>query len=155
MPAKHPIIHLGTDHAAVNLKNAIKDYIVKLGHHVVDHGAFDSTSVDYPDFIIPAAEAAAKSRGKAVAIVFGGSGIGECITANKVKGVRAALVYDTYTARITREHNDSNVLCLGSRTATRDIALAKRVVKKWLETPFSKDARHVRRIKKITKYERK
>lgn len=155
MPAKHPIIHLGTDHAAVKLKNAIKDHVVKLGYHVVDHGAFDDTPVDYPDLIIPTAEAAARSRGKAVAIVFGGSGIGECIAANKVKGVRAALVYDMYTARITREHNDSNVLCLGSRTATKDIALAKRIVKKWLETRFSKDKRHIRRIRKIAKYERK
>ena len=155
MPAKHPIIHLGTDHAAVKLKNAIKDYVVKLGYHVVDHGAFDDSSVDYPDFIIPAAEAAARSRGRAVAIVFGGSGIGECIVANKVPGARAALVYDSYTARITREHNDSNVLCLGSRTVTKDTALAKRLVKKWLETPFSKDVRHVRRIRKIAKYERK
>ena len=155
MPAKHPIIHLGTDHAAVKLKNAIKDYVVKLGYHVVDHGVFDSSSVDYPDFIIPAAEAVVKSRGKAVAIVFGGSGIGECIAANKVRGIRAALVYDSYTARITREHNDSNVLCLGSRTVTKDAALTKRLVKKWLDTPFSKDVRHIRRIRKIAKYERK
>ena len=155
MPAKHPIIHLGTDHAAVKLKNAIKDHVVKLGYHVVDHGAFDTKPSDYPDFVIPAAEAVATSRGKAVAIVFGGSGIGECIAANKVRGVRAALVYDFYTARITREHNDSNVLCLGSRTATKDVALAKRLVKKWLETPFSKKTRHIRRIRKIAKYEKK
>ncbi|HSD12329.1 MAG TPA: RpiB/LacA/LacB family sugar-phosphate isomerase, partial [Patescibacteria group bacterium] len=109
----------------------------------------------YPDFIFPAAAAVARSGGSAMGIVFGGSGIGECIAANKVRGVRAALVYDRYTARMSREHNDANVLCLGGRTVTKDAALAKRLVKIWLETPFSKDARHVRRLKKIAAYERR
>lgn len=155
MPARRPTVHLGTDHAGLALKDAVKTYLVRLGYHVHDAGAFDGSPSDYPDFIIPAAEAAARSKGSAVAIVFGGSGIGECIAANKVRGARAALVYDRYTARMSREHNDANVLCLGGRTVTKDVALARRLVKVWLETPFSKDARHVRRLKKIADYERR
>jgi len=148
-----PVVHLGTDHAGLTLKNDLKAYLVGRGYHVVDHGTFDKKACDYPDLVIPAAEAAVKARARA--IVLGGSGIGECIAANKVRGVRAALVYDAYTARITREHNDSNVLCLGGRTVTKDAALAKRLVRIWLETPFSGAPRHARRIRKIASYERK
>lgn len=150
-----PTVHLGTDHAGVELKNALKDFLVRRGHHVVDHGAYDDRPSDYPDFVIAAAEAVARSKGKARGIVLGGSGIGECIAANKVHGVRAALAYDAYTARITREHNDSNVLCLGSRTVTKGLPLAKRLVRIWLDTDFSKAVRHVRRIRKIHTYERR
>lgn len=148
-----PLVCLGTDHAGLKLKNAIKDYLIGLGYHVHDLGAFDEDPSDYPDFVIPAAEAVAKGKGKAVGIVFGGSGIGECVAANKVRGVRAALVYDRYGAKMSREHNDANVLCLGGRTVTRDAGLAKRLVKIWLDTPFSGDKRHVRRLKKISRYE--
>jgi len=149
-----PAVYLGTDHAGLALKNAIKDELVRLGRHVHDVGALENDPLDdYPDYIIPVAQAIAASKGKAVGIVFGGSGIGECIAANKVKGVRAALVHDLFTAKKSREHNDANVLCLGSRTATKDIALAKRIVRAWLSTPFTKDARHVRRLKKIATYE--
>lgn len=156
MAASTPlVISLGTDHAGLALKNAIKDYLIRLGHHVHDVGTFDGDPSDYPDFIIPVAEAVAASRGKMVGIVFGGSGIGECIAANKVRGVRAALVYNRYTAWKSREHNDANVLCLGGRTLTRDTALSKRLVSLWLSTPFSKEARHVRRLKKIAAYERR
>jgi ribose 5-phosphate isomerase B len=147
------IVHLGTDHAGLLLKNAVKDMLVKLGHHVHDHGAFDDRPSDYPDFVVPAAEAVAASGGRDRGIVFGGSGIGECIAANKVRGVRAALVFDAYTARMSREHNDANVLCLGGRTATRNKALALRLVRIWLKTPFTKAARHRRRIHKIARYE--
>ncbi|MEY4744878.1 MAG: hypothetical protein RL272_823 [Candidatus Parcubacteria bacterium] len=152
---RKPTIHLGTDHAGLVLKEAIKLYLVRLGYHVHDHGAFDAAPSDYPDFIIPAAEAVARARGAAMGVVFGGSGIGECIAANKVAGIRAALAYDGYTAKMSRVHNDANVLCLGGRTATRDVALAKRIVRTWLATPFSGDARHVRRIKGIASYERR
>jgi ribose 5-phosphate isomerase B len=146
-------VHLGTDHAGLALKEKVKDLLVRLGCHVHDHGVFDDTPADYPDFIIPAAEAVAASRGKDRGIVFGGSGIGECIAANKVKGVRAALAFDTYTAKMSREHNDANVLCLGGRTVTKDAKLALRLVKIWLDTPFSGAARHIRRLKKISRYE--
>jgi len=153
MPKQKKTIYLGTDHAAFELKEELRKYLCRVGYKVVDLGAFDDSPSDYPDFIIPAAESAAASPGRAVAIVLGGSGIGECIAANKVCGVRAALVYDSYTARMSRQHNDANVLCLGARTKSGDISTAKRLVKIWLETPSSKDARHKRRIGKIETYE--
>lgn len=149
MPSSKTIF-LGTDHAGYILKEEIKRQLLRLGYDVCDYGADDDKPSDYPDFVIPAAAEAAKSKGRA--IVFGGTGIGECIAANKVKGVRAALCYDAVTARMSREHNDANVLCLGGRTATKDLSLAKRIVKIWLETPFSGEARHRRRIKKIADY---
>jgi len=153
---KKQTVYLGTDHAAFKLKNAVKDYLVGAGYHVIDKGALElDAKDDYPDFVIPAAECAAKSRGKAVGIVFGGSGNGECMAANKVRGARAALVYDAPTARLSREHNDANVMCLGSRTNKMNPTKAKRLVKLWLETKFSKAARHQRRIKKIHNFERR
>jgi ribose 5-phosphate isomerase B len=88
------------------------------------------------------------------AIVFGGTGLGECIAANKVKGARCATAYDAMTARKSREHNDANVLALGGRTVTKDTKLALRIVRTWLDTPFSGDARHKRRLAKIARYER-
>lgn len=87
-------------------------------------------------------------------IVLGGSGIGECIAANKVRGVRAALVYDLYTAAMSREHNDSNVLCLGARTTGKNFALVKKILDLWLKTPFSGAPRHRRRLKKINRLQR-
>jgi ribose 5-phosphate isomerase B len=152
---RKPTIYLATDHAAYKLKEELRAYLTRTGYKVTDMGAFDDKPSDYPDFIIPAAEAIAASRGKAVGIVLGGSGIGECIAANKVKGVRAALVYDNYSAKMSREHNDANVLCLGSRTASGRSAKAKSLVKIWLNTSFTKQARHKRRIEKISKYEKR
>ncbi len=149
---KKQTIHLATDHAGLKLKDAMKDFLVRAGYHVHDHGAFDASSSDYPEFIIPAAKAVARTKG-AVGIVFGGSGIGECIAATKVRGVRAALVYDRYTAKRSREHNDANVLCLGGRTVTKKKALALALVRLWLGTKFSGDTRHVRRLRKISRYE--
>ncbi|KPJ85341.1 hypothetical protein AMJ57_03365 [Parcubacteria bacterium SG8_24] len=147
-------VYLGSDHAGFRLKEAIKAYLKKGGYQVVDLGTDDDRPSDYPDFVIPAARRAARSGKGGAAIVFGGSGIGECIAANKVPGVRAALVYDTYTARMSRQHNDANVLCLGGRTATGDERLAKRLVKLWLETGFSGAVRHKRRIDKLHRAER-
>ncbi len=147
------VIYLGTDHAGFALKTAVKEDLVRLGYHVHDLGAFDDAPSDYPDFIIPAAEAVARSKGAARGIVFGGSGIGECVAANKVRGIRAAMPFDAYTASLSRQHNDANVLCLGGRTATGEVETAKRLVRIWLETPFTGDERHVRRLKKIADYE--
>ena len=146
-------IYLATDHAGFTLKETIKDYLLAEGYDVKDLGAYDDTMSDYPDFIIPAAEAVAASNDTALGIVFGGSGIGECIAANKVVGARAAEAYDLYTAKKSREHNDANVLCLGGRTITKSPALAKKIVKAWLTTSFSKEDRYVRRIKKVSYYE--
>ena len=151
--ARKQTVHLATDHAGFRLKEAVRSWLEARGYAVRDHGAFDGSPTDYPDFIIPAASAVAKKRGD-VGIVFGGSGIGECIAANKVRGIRAALAYDAYTAKMSREHNDANVLCLGGRTVTRDKALAIRLVRIWLSTRFSGASRHVRRIRKIARFER-
>lgn len=149
-------IYLGADHAAFELKEELRRYLEKAGYKIIDKGPHEHDSDDdYPDFVIPAAKGCARAGRNAAAIVLGGSGIGECIAANKVKGVRAALVHDNYTARMSREHNDANVLCLGARTETKDVKLAKKLVKIWLETPFSQEKRHKRRIKKIHDYERK
>lgn len=152
---KVPVIYLGTDHAGLALKNAIKDFVIGLGYHVHDFGAFqENKNDDYTDFILPAAKAVAETKGS-MGIVFGGSGVGEAIAANKVRGVRAVMAYDAFTAKKSREHNDANVLSLGGRTVTKNLTLAKRLVKLWLQTPFSKDPRHVRRLKKLASFERR
>ena len=151
-----PIVHLAADHAAYELKEELKKYLTRTGYRVIDQGAFElSPTDDYPDFVLPAAEAVAKSRGRAVAVVMGGSGIGECISANKVPGVRAALAYDDYTAEMSRQHNDANVLCLGTRTRSGAPAAAKKIVGVWLRTSFTGDPRHRRRLKKIADYEKR
>jgi len=154
MKCQKTTIHLGSDHAGFDLKEAVGRYLRRADYDIRDHGAFSAEPSDYPDFIIPAAEAVAKSAGRAKGIVFGGSGNGECIAANKVKGVRAALVFDAYTAKKAREHNDANVICLGSRTPTGDPKLAVRLVKAWLSADFAA-GRHARRLKKIAAYEKR
>lgn len=146
-------IYLGSDHAGYKLKEKVKAYLIKRGFGVKDFGTESEIAVDYPDFIIPAAKAAVKNKNSR-AIVFGGSGIGECIAANKIKGVRAALCYDAYTAKMSREHNDANVLCLGGRTVTKNWNLARKILDIWLGAKFSGEARHVRRLRKINKLER-
>lgn len=148
-------VMLASDHAGFKLKEFVKTLLQKEGYEIEDFGTKTEDSCDYPDFIIPAAQAVAKSNGKAMGIVFGGSGIGECIAANKVKGIRCAMAYDLFTAKVTREHNDSNMLALGGRTATADESLARQIVLTWLSTPFSGDERHARRIGKITDFENK
>lgn len=145
-------IYLGADHAGYKLKEKVKAYLGKRGFDVKDFGANSEEPVDYPDFIFLVAEMISlnpSGRG----IVFGGSGIGECIAANKIKGVRAALCYDSYTAKMSREHNDANVLCLGGRTITKNWARTKKILDIWLGTKFTGEARHLRRLKKISKME--
>lgn len=143
-------IAIGTDHAGYELKEKLKVEIERLGHEVVDVGAWSaSEAVDYPDFCFPVAEKVASGevdRG----IVLGGSGIGESIAANKVSGVRASVVTSDETARLTRRHNDSNVLALGGRT--NDHAAAVRWLGIWLSTDFE-GGRHERRLQKIRDYE--
>lgn len=145
------VIILAADHAGYPLKEEIKKYLRSLGYRVKDFGAHSKKPSDYPDFVLKAARAVARSNSKMRGIVFGGSGIGEAIVANKVKGVRAAMVFNEYMARVTREHNDSNVLSLGSRILTPTIA--KDLTRIWLETPFSGERRHLRRIRKVSKFE--
>ena len=136
----------------LEFKNRIVEHLMNKGHDVVDHGphTFDPLD-DYPVFCIPAAEAVAKEPGS-FGIVLGGSGNGEQMVANKVKGVRAALVWSKEIAKLAREHNDANVISLGGRM--HDEAFCLELVDTFLATPFSGDERHVRRIGLISKYEK-
>ena len=144
-------IHIGSDHAGLEFKNRIVVHLAALGHDVVDHGPHTLDPLDdYPVFCIPAAIATA-AEPESLGIVLGGSGNGEQIAANKVKGVRAALVWNEATAIAAREHNDANVIAIGGRMHTEEEALA--LVDLFIATPFTHDARHVRRIALITKYE--
>jgi len=145
-------IHIGSDHAGLEFKNRIVEHLKNKGHDVIDNGphTFDPLD-DYPVFCIPAAEAVAKEPGS-FGIVLGGSGNGEQMVANKVKGVRAALVWSKEIAKLAREHNDANVISLGGRM--HDEAFCLELVDTFLATPFSGDERHVRRIGLITKYEK-
>lgn len=140
-------IYIGTDHAGFELKEELIGFLKNLGFDVEDKGAYKFDEADdYPDFIFPVAEAVAQDE-NSKGIVLGGSGQGEAMVANKVKGIRAALVYDEYSAKMSREHNDANVISLGARTVS--INEAKKLVKLWLDTPFSGEERHQRRINKI------
>lgn len=144
-------IHIGSDHAGLELKSALVDYLESEGHHVTDHGPFEFDAVDdYPDFCIPAAIATVADHGS-LGIVLGGSGNGEQIAANKVKGVRAALAWSIETAQLAKEHNNANVVGIGGRM--HSIEECKAIIDAFIETPFTNDERHIRRINKITKYE--
>ena len=144
-------IHIGSDHAGLEFKAKIIAHLQSQGHQVTDHGphSFDPLD-DYPEFCIPAALATAKDPGS-FGIVLGGSGNGEQMAANKVKGVRAALVWSVEIAKLAREHNDANVISLGGRM--HDEKLCLELVDTFLSTPFSSDERHIRRIGLISKYE--
>ncbi len=135
-------IAISSDHAGFEYKERIKILLAGLGHEVRDFGTFSTQPVDYPLFIRPAAEAVARGECER-GIVLGGSGNGEAIVANKVRGIRCALCWNLETARLAREHNDSNVLSLGQRMIPEELALE--IVKVWLVTPFA-DGRHARRI---------
>jgi len=146
-------IHIGSDHAGLEFKAKIIAHLQGQGHQVTDHGphSFDPLD-DYPEFCIPAALATAKDPGS-FGIVLGGSGNGEQMAANKVKGVRAALVWSVEIAKLARQHNDANVISLGGRM--HDEKLCLELVDTFLSTPFSNDERHIRRIGLISKYEEK
>jgi ribose 5-phosphate isomerase B len=144
-------IHIGSDHAGLELKNALVEYLQGKGHVVVDHGPHEYDALDdYPDFCIPAAVATVADSGS-LGIVLGGSGNGEQIAANKVKGARAALAWSIETAKLAKEHNNANVVGIGGRMHSIDDC--KAIIDAFIETPFSNDERHVRRINKIAKYE--
>lgn len=145
-------VHLGSDHAGFELKAALVARLQELGHDPVDHGAetFDAED-DYPPFVMAAAAAVVADEGS-LGVVIGGSGNGEAIAANKVAGVRAALVWTDETARLGRQHNDANVISLGARQYPTADAL--RFVEIFLDTPFSNEPRHRRRIAMLADYER-
>lgn len=138
-------IALGTDHAGFRHKEKVKELLESLGHEVMDFGTFSDEPVDYPRFIRPAAEAVARGECER-GIVFGGSGNGEAIAANKVRGVRCALCWSEESARLSRQHNDANVLSLGQRLVPEDLALA--IVRVWLTTDFE-GGRHADRIAQL------
>ena len=142
-------VAIGADHAGYAMKQHLIATLSRLGHDVDDHGTDSEQAVDYPD--ICAGVGRAVARGDADrGIVLGGSGQGEQIAANKVRGVRAALCNDLYTARLSREHNDANVLAIGGRIVAT--GLADEILALWLETPFAGD-RHARRVQQIADIE--
>ncbi len=144
-------IHLGCDHAGFELKNVLKTHLTQNSHEVIDHGALEYDALDdYPAFCIAAAQAVAADP-DSLGIVIGGSGNGEQIAANKVIGVRAALTWSKQTAQLAREHNNANVMGLGARMHSE--AEAIEIVETFIQTKFSQDARHIRRIDQLTDYE--
>jgi ribose 5-phosphate isomerase B len=140
-------IALGTDHAGFEYKEAIKKHLQTLGHEVQDFGTFSNESVDYPLFIRPAAESVADGLCD-LGIVLGGSGNGEAMAANKVKGVRCALCWSEETAKLAKEHNNANVLSIGQRQISEELAI--KIVDTWLNAEFE-GGRHTRRIEMLDK----
>lgn len=138
-------IALGTDHAGFQLKEQLKRLLTSLGHEPVDFGCHSDEAVDYPVFVRPAAEAVARGECDR-AIVLGGSGNGEAMCANRVRGVRCALCWSVEVAELARHHNDANVISLGARLVSPELAEA--MVRVWLDTPFD-GGRHERRIRML------
>jgi len=148
-------IHIATDHAGLEFSEDLQEHLRAAGHEVIDHGPTDYDPIDdYPAFCINAAAAVVRDQQagvEALGIVFGGSGNGEQIAANKVKGVRAALVWNESTAQLARQHNDANVIAIGARQHTVDEA--KSFIDTFIAEPFSFEERHVRRIAQLAEYE--
>lgn len=146
-------VYLATDHAGFELKEQIKAYLLKEGYKVEDCGAFSfEKDDDYPDFIVKAAEKVSQDQ-DSKGIVFGKSGTGEEIVANKIRNIRAFAGVDEENVRLAREHNNANILSLGSEFV--DFEKAKRFVEIFLKTPFSKEPRHQRRLDEIAEIEEK
>ena len=148
-------IHIATDHAGLEFSEDLQNHLAAAGHDVVDHGPTSYEPLDdYPSFCINAAIAVVKDQAAgvaALAVVFGGSGNGEQIAANKVTGARAALVWNVSTAELARQHNDANVISIGARQHTVDEA--KLFIDTFINTPFSGEERHARRIAQLAEYE--
>lgn len=148
-------IHIATDHAGFEFSAELQQHLIDAGHEVVDHGPVEYDALDdYPAFCIRAAQAViADQRAgvEALGVVFGGSGNGEQIAANKVEGVRAALVWNRSTAELAREHNDANVISIGARQHAVEEVLD--LVDTFVATPFSGEERHARRIAQVAAYE--
>ena len=148
-------VHLGSDHAGLDLKDHLVGWLREQGHEPVDHGPFVHDALDdYPVFCLRAAEGVARDRAEgldSLGVVVGGSGNGEQMAANKVRGIRSALVWSEDTARLAREHNDANVISVGGRM--HDLEEMTRFIELFLATTFSGEERHVRRIGQLTAYE--
>ncbi|WP_295032453.1 ribose-5-phosphate isomerase [uncultured Microbacterium sp.] len=149
-------IHIATDHAGLEFSTQLQHHLAEAGHEVVDHGPVEYDALDdYPAFCIRAAQATIADQRAgvdALGIVFGGSGNGEQIAANKVEGIRAALVWSIATAELAREHNDANVIAIGARQHTFEEVAG--FIDRFIATPFSGEERHVRRIAQIADFER-
>ena len=142
-------VHIGADHAGFALKEHLKKFLQKKGYAVKDHGAHKLVKTDdYPDYAAKVARAVQKNG---MGILCCGSAEGICIAANKFKGIRAVPVWTLQNARLSRQHNDSNILCLSGWQLPKNTA--EKIVSTWLKTPFSKETRHVRRIQKIKRLE--
>lgn len=148
-------IHIATDHAGLEFSRKLQDYLRGNGHEVIDHGPSEYDALDdYPAFCINAAHAVVVDQQagvQALGVVFGGSGNGEQIAANKVKGARAALVWNTSTAELARDHNDANVISIGARQHSYDEVIS--FIDTFIAHPFSGDERHARRIAQLAEYE--
>jgi ribose 5-phosphate isomerase B len=143
-------VAVGSDHAGFPLKEDLVAFLAEQGHEVLDLGTDSTEPVDYPAFCAAVARAVADGRADR-GIVMGGSGQGEQMTANKIQGIRAALCHDLFVARLSRMHNDANVLGMGARIVAP--TYAREIVRVWLETPFE-GGRHVRRLEQIAEIER-
>jgi ribose 5-phosphate isomerase B len=144
------MLYIASDHAGFQLKEQLDDYLELLGHKFEDLGAYENNPQDdYPDFALAVAKKVASEGGEGILVC--GTGQGACLAANKVKGIRAVLAHDEFTARTAKEHLDSNVLCLGGRTI--DTEAAKKIVKTWLEASFSGEEKHERRLGKVEEME--
>ena len=139
-------ISIGCDHGAIDLKTSVVEHKKKKGYEVVDFGTYTTASCDYPEFAEAAARAVASGECEK-GIVLCTTGIGVSITANKVKGIRCALLSDVMSARLTREHNDTNMMAIGAGIVGKNLALE--IIDTWLTTEFSHDERHQRRINKL------
>jgi len=148
-------IHIATDHAGLDFSEQIQTHLREAGHEVIDHGPASYDPVDdYPSFCINAASAVVRDQAAGIqtlGIVFGGSGNGEQIAANKVRGARAALVWNIDTAKLAREHNDANVISIGARQHSLEVAI--KLIDAFIAEPFSGEERHVRRIAQLAEYE--
>ena len=148
-------IHIATDHAGMEFSTRLQHHLAAQGHEVVDHGPLEYDPLDdYPAFCIRAAQAVVRDQDAGVeslGVVFGGSGNGEQIAANKVRGVRAALVWNLATAELAREHNDANVISIGARQHTFEEAVS--FIDRFIATPFSGEERHARRIGQLAAFE--
>lgn len=148
-------IHIATDHAGLEFSTRLQQHLTAQGHDVVDHGPLEYQPLDdYPAFCIRAAQAVVRDQAAGIptlGIVFGGSGNGEQISANKVPGIRAALVWNTSTAELARQHNDANVIAIGARQHTFEEAVS--FIDTFIATPFSAEERHARRIAQIRAFE--
>jgi ribose 5-phosphate isomerase B len=146
------LIAIGCDHAGYTVKTNVIGFLQSLEHKVIDCGCFSSQSCDYPDYALPVAEYVSKKKCDR-GILICGTGIGMSIVANKVPGIRATVCWSVETAKLTREHNDANILCLSARFLSLDNVF--QIIKIWLDTPFSNEPRHINRLNKLNEIDEK